>query len=120
VNHSTFHPRRWMCGGQVVPIPAFPFGNELCAGMEIVDGISKDRSQKGAFPSLLLFLEIVDVYCNSHVPGVPLLRREHFLRSASPRRRRQRAVFLVLLTKPGAAPKWMPRTHCPAALWGAR
>lgn len=65
-------------GSKVVPIPAFPFGNELCVGMEIVDGIRKERSQQGSLPSHLPFLEIVDIYCNSRVPGVPLLRREHF------------------------------------------
>jgi len=63
---------------RAVPVPAFPFGNELALGMGIADGIRDWRSQMGAFPGPLPFLEIVDIYCNSRVPGVPLLRREHF------------------------------------------
>ena len=58
----------------VVPVPAFPFGNELVPGTGIADGIRGLRSQNDPFPAPIRILEIVDIYCNSRVPGVPLLR----------------------------------------------
>lgn len=41
---------------RAVPVPAFPFGNELALGMGIADGIRDWRSQMGAFPGPLPFL----------------------------------------------------------------